>query len=424
MLAASPTGAERRRLRAPARAALCAGAALLAMLIHGPPASAEDLLPAGPIRAFDGRVLLGGEVVATAGQSDHAAYFNYTDYEQNALRTLRLSLAGSWQIAPRVAVVGEIRSLDLDRVTPYAAYLRVRPWAGRRLDVQAGRIPPAFGAFGRRIYANDNPFIGYPLAYQYLTSLRPDAAPATRDDVLRMRARGWQPSFPVGDTTPRPGVPLVTAFRWDTGVQAHWESAYVSLTGALTAGTLSSPQLLDDNGGKQFSARAAARPVTGLAAGISAARGEWLSRDVRRLLPAGSAEGYAQQALGWDVEYSRAYWLVRSEAVWSRWNVPLAASGTRLPLTARGVSVEGRYRLRPRVYAAARVDDLAFSRISGTLFGGSPTAWDAPVRRVEVAAGYYLQRNVVARAAIQHNRRDGGRVHRRTFLSAQLAYWF
>jgi predicted porin len=115
---------------------------------------------------------------------------------------------------------------------------------------------------------------------------------------------------------------------------------------------------------------------------------------------------------------------VRGEAIWSRWDVPLAATGARLPLSARALSVEGRYRLRPRIYAAARVDGLAFSRIAGTLFDGAPTPWDAPVSRVELTAGYSLQRNVVARAAIQYNRRDGGRVPRRTYLSAQLAYWF
>lgn len=424
-MSAAVTPAPRRaRSRAPTRGALCA-AAVAAALLPAPAVSAEDLLPAGPIRAFDGRVVLGGEVVATASRSDDVAFFNYTDYEQNALRTFRASLAGTWRIAPRVALVGEVRSLDLDRITPYAAYLRVRPWAGRRFDVQAGRIPPAFGVFGRRIYASDHLFIGYPLAWQYLTSLRPDAAPATADDVLRMRGRGWLSSFPVGNPTPGPGVPLITAFRWDTGVQAHWESDRVAVTGAVTAGTLSNPRVADDNGGKQVSARVAARPVTGLVAGVSAARGDWLSGEVTRLVPSQvAARDHVQQAFGLDVEYSRGYWLVRSEAIWSRWDVPLAATGTRLPLSARAISIEGRYRIRPRIYAAVRADDLGFSRIAGTLFDGRPTAWDAPVSRVEVAGGYYLQRNVVARVAIQHNRRDGGRVPRRTFLAAQLAYWF
>lgn len=44
--------------------------------------------------------------------------------------------------------------------------------------------------------------------------------------------------------------------------------------------------------------------------------------------------------------------------------------------------------------------------------------------RVEWGAGYYLQRNLVGRVAVQHNWRDGGRVRSRTFVSGQLSYWF
>ena len=58
-------------------------------------------------------------------------------------------------------------------------------------DIQVGRVPPTFGAFARRTYASDNPLIGYPLAYQYLTSMRADALPANADELLRMRGRGW-----------------------------------------------------------------------------------------------------------------------------------------------------------------------------------------------------------------------------------------
>ena len=84
------------------------------------------------------------------------------------------------------------------------------------------------GAFRRRSarshggeYGAGNPLIGYPLAYQYLTAVRPDALPASTDDVLRMRARGWRPSYPIGSLEVAPGLPLMTAFRWDTGVQVR-----------------------------------------------------------------------------------------------------------------------------------------------------------------------------------------------------------
>ena len=73
------------------------------------------------MRAFDGRLVFTGEATATMGREDHEAYFNYTDYERNALRTIRLSLGALWQPADRVAFVGELRLEDFDDAGAYAA---------------------------------------------------------------------------------------------------------------------------------------------------------------------------------------------------------------------------------------------------------------------------------------------------------------
>jgi predicted porin len=133
---------------------------------------------------------------------------------------------------------------------------------------------------------------------------------------------------------------------------------------------------------------------------------------------------YVQRAVGVDAEYSRDYWVVRGEVVWSGWDMPFVASGESQELDALGMWVEGRYRLTPRLFVAARADRLSFSRVSGTLFSGVPTTWDANVERLEFGGGWYVQRNLVARAVVQRNWRDGGRVLSRTYVSAQLAYWF
>jgi hypothetical protein len=400
-----------------------AAGVLLVVSLSGGSAAAQTL-PEGPVRTADGTLVVTGEVVGTIGSADDIAFFNYTDYEHNALRMFRVSLAGVWRPAERVALVGEVRSEDLDQASAYAAYVRVRPWRGRPFDIQAGRIPPVFGAFSRRTYNVDNPLIGYPLAYQYLTSLRADAIAAWPDDLLRMRGRGWLSSFPVGDPEPAPGLPLASAFRWDTGVQARWSARTFELSGAVTTGTLGDPRVSDNNDGRGLATRVALRPVVGLSLGASVSHGEWLERRLTDTFPSGAASrDYSQFAFGADAEYSRDYWVVRGELIWSRWGLPLLGLGRDQTLDALGVWVEGRYRLTPRVFVAARLDHLGFSRITGSLFD-APTAWDAPVDRLEAGAGYYLQRNLVARAVVQHNRRDGGRVRSKTFLSAQLAYWF
>lgn len=390
---------------------------LLLSLVATASRTAAQSLPAGPIRALDGRLTVSGEIVATAGDRDDTAFFNYTDYEHNTLRLMRLGLSGLWRPAHWLALVGEVRSEDLGEVRPYAVYVRVRPWRGHAFDIQAGRIPPSFGAFGRRAYGSGNPVIGYPLAYQYLTALRPDAVPGTADDLLRMRARGWRSSFPIGASTEAPGVPLVSSFRWDTGVQLRWAPGPIEVTAAVTSGTLSNPRVSDDNNGKQISGRVAVTPAVGLILGVSAARGAWLSRDV--------APGtFPQDALGADAEYSRGHWLVRGEMVWSRWELPytLPPSGDRA-VSALAAWAEGRYRLTPRIFVAARADRLGFSRIVGNA-SAARIPWDAPVERLEATAGYYLQRNLVARLSAQANWRAAGRVRDRTYYSAQLGYWF
>jgi hypothetical protein len=395
---------------------------LASLLVLAAAPVVAQTLPSTPMSAFDGKLTAGAEVVATFGEDDDIAFFNYTDYEHNTLRMFRAALAASWRPASRVDLVGEIRTEDFGQVRPYAAYIRVRPWLNRPFDVQVGRIPPAFGAFGRRGYQiQDNPLIGYPLAYQYLTSIRSDAVPATVADLLVMRARGWRTTYPIGSQEAAPGLPIVSAFRWDTGVQAHWDGRFMDLTGSVTTGTLSDPRVRENNAGKQLSGRAAFRPIVGLVAGVSAARGDFLATAVKNEL-ANPRDSYPQTAFGTDVEYSRDHWLVRGEVIWSRWRMPFATQPNGNNLAASGSFVEGRYRLTPRVFVAARLDHLGFSHLQvGPTW--APT-WDAPVTRVEVDAGYYIQRNLVARFAVQANDRDGGRVRQRTFVAGQLAFWF
>lgn len=387
------------------------------------------LLLAGACSArASAQVTVSGEATAAIGSRDDIAFFNYTDYENNALRMIRLSLAAMWRPYERLAFVTEVRSEDVQRVIPYALYMRVRPFKGHAFDIQAGRIPPVFGAFARRRYGADaNPLIGYPLAYQYLTSLRPDAIPANADDLLLMRARGWRASYPVGNPVPGPGVPLVSAYRWDTGVQAHGASAHFDGAVAVTTGTLSNPRVDDDNHGRQLAGRVAWTPVVGVVIGASAARGEFLTHALSdTYAPMLGPKSYVQRALGVDGEYSRDYFLLRGEIIESRWNLP--ATNLPLidrPLAAHSAFLEGRYRFTPRFFAAARVDTLSFSKIRGQrLFAGVPTPWDAPVQRIEAGGGVYLLRNLIVRAVVQGNWRDAGRVTQRTYGSGQITYWF
>ena len=381
-------------------------------------------LPSEPIALADGRVTVSGDVSATFGSPD-PGFFNYTDYEHSALRLVRIDVLAAAKAGPHFSVLGEVRSENVDTLKAYALYARIRPWTGRDFDIQVGRIPPTFGAFSRRAYANDNPLIGYPLAYQYLTSLRPDALPASADELLQKRSLGWLVRYSVGAPALDRGVALVSAFRWDTGVQVHAGAGIFSAAAAVTAGTVSNPLFSDDNGGRQFAGRLEVRPVAGLIAGTSFARGPFVSDAAVRsaLGDAAEDEHFTQTAWGADAEYSHGYYLVRFESIISAWRVPtIRTPAITEPLRALSTSVEGRYKIAPGLYAAARVEHLGFSDLVGST---STLPWDAPVTRAEVGGGYSIQRNLVLKMSYQHNTRNGGVLRRVENLGAgQLVFWF
>ena len=381
--------------------------ALPLALLLAVPAGAEPPAPPPPRFSF------GGEVSFAHAPAD-PAFFNYTDYEYTALRITRLALSGSLRLHESLSLLGEVRSDNFEEPRVHALYARFTPWRDRGFDLQAGVIPPVFGAYPRRAYANDNYLIGHPLGYQYLTSLRPDAMPATEGDILRMRGRGWRPFFPIGSAEVAPGLPIANSLRWDTGIQARLGSEKVEALAGLTLGSLSNPRVEDDNDGKNLAGRVALRPLVGLVLGASASRGAYADEDA--LAGTGIAAGDLKQtAWGADAEYSRGYGLVRVEAVWTTWDAPEPIAG---PLEANAVFVEGRYKLLPGLYAAARVDRLSFSRLAGG------QRWDAPVTRFEGGGGYYFRRNLLLKAVYQYNRREGERTTTLSIVAGQVLFWF
>ena len=111
-----------------------------------------------------------------------------------------------------------------------------------------------------------------------------------------MRARGWLAGYSVGNDSPKAGVPVASAFSFDTGVQVTSAWRLVTLSGAVTNGTLSNPRVGDDNGGKQLQARVTVRPSPGLEIGSSFARGSFVSRTVLRAFDPPPSDSFVQQS--------------------------------------------------------------------------------------------------------------------------------
>lgn len=375
-----------------------------------------------PVTFAGGRIRVGGEASGTFSTPDDRSYFNNTDYLRSNLRLFRLNLDVEAHAGAHVALVGQVRSDNLDAPRPYALYLRVRPWTARAFDIQAGRIPPVFGSYPRRRYAIDNPLPGMPLAYQYLTILRADALPYSTDDFAAHQGSGWLVrGYPIGNPEPAPGMPLVNAEHWDTGVEVKIGTEPLALAVAVTQGSLSHPLVKDDNDGKQLSARLAWRPAVGLVLGASGAHGDYLSYEATDPLSASAQGAHRQNAAGLDAEYSAGYWILRAETVWTGWQLPPLPGGRVDRVDALGLMFEARYKVAPGLYLAGRADYLSFNRLESV---PASFRWDAPVTRIEIGAGYSPIRHLLVKASFQHNRREGGSVRMRNYLAGQAVLWF
>jgi hypothetical protein len=395
-----------------------------ALLVAAAPAPARAQSGEMPAHDDERRLAIGGDIGVTIAPADTRTYFNYTSYDEDVLRMARLQLYGEWHLQRRLSIVGELRTENLAAIRASALYLRWQPEAVRNLSIQIGRIPPVIGAFGRRAYSRDNAVLGLPLAYQYLTPLRPDALPNVTSDLLAMRGRGWQPAYPSGSTALRPGVPLAAGSTWDTGAEANWTRRWLDLSGAVTLGSPADPRVVDTNRDLMWSGRAAATLPGGVIVGLSGARAGWIADDALRLTPAGIETPHTQTLVGADTELGVGRWLVRAEWLRSSFDVPFVLSPNPVQrLTAQSGFVEGRVKLHPRVQIGVRVDRLTFSRLVDPATAASLT-WDANVDRVEGVVSVRLSRNLEIRAGWQENRRQAPRGGRRGLPMAGLLYWF
>ena len=354
----------------------------------------------GPLSMAGGRVVIGTDVsVATSTTND----------DVRLVQLHRLRTQHDADVAP-----GRDRRL---RVNDHMSFLaetaqrerrhasgrtRCMCGCGRGSDARStsrpGRIPPTFGAFSRRAYANGNPLIGYPLAYQYLTSLRPDAVPRQRRRVVaHARARMAAELSELGRSDHR---------------HRHAADHRISM-GHRRRRCASVPRVSQRQRRRSPTAPCPIRaPTTTTAASRSPARLQWRAgrrlgaRRVRGARPLSG--GPAWRGIAWAAPHrrtsrrsgstrniSRDHWLVRGEGIWNRWQMPTIARPLDATSAIRRRHVQGVARLSSRragSIISASAADVAVARQTRT--------WDAPVTRAgKRASAYYVRRNLLAQRA-------------------------
>ena len=341
---------------------------------------------------------------------------------------LRVDVQARVQAGDHFTVLGEVRSENGGQPGPYALYLRIRPWTARAL-----RHPGRAGSADlRRVSAAhvtraDNPLIGYPLAYQYLTShsRRRDCRPAPTNCCRCAAAAGC----PLTRSAIRPRdarraarqrVPLGHRCagarrqrpRRRHGVD-HGRNAVEPAASATTTAA------------GRWPAASTLRPVAGLIVGASAARGPFVVETAR-------ARGARRRRRSTSSRRRRGAATSSIRGITTACGSRRSSATGRMPLVERAAHRRCRCERSPRRSRAATSCGRACTSRRGSIIWGSarsPARRDADLgcagdadrgrRRVFPSA----QSAAEARGSVQRARRRPD-AEGAASAAAQLVFWF
>lgn len=268
------------------------------------------------------------------------------------------------------------RSRDL-RMDEY--FLRYRPFADERLNLQAGKSATLVGNWVARHYSWENPFVTAPLPYENIaiiwdrwqpsdpeTFLGYLEQPDRKQDMLPMI---WGPAYTAGVSA------FGTAERWDYGIEFK------------NAGLSSRPSDWDPQDvhwrRPTVSGRIGYRPNPAWNLGVSLSRGHYMIADPdRTLLPGAKLGDFHQTAFGSDLSYAHGHLQVWAEIFLSRFDVQQVGR-----VSTSSYYVETKYKLTPQIFTAFRWGQQFFGDVMGR-------PWDGSASRGEVALGYRFSQRV------------------------------
>ena len=211
---------------------------------------------------------------------------------------------------------------------------------------------------------------------------------------------------------------LLNLGMYDLGVMVSGSSGILDYAVSVTNGTVSS---VSYDGGSSNSdlgkiIRLAITPATGLTIGGAYAWGAYLDDSGLYAPVDGDVNAYVQKAAEVDCEFSRGHFVFFGEGVYSSWPAPLEYRTENLE--AFGFTLEGKYTLLPRLYAALRIGGLYFGDVR---LAGEIRPWDYDVTEFEGGFGYFLDRNVLLKLVRRETRIQGGERPKDALTVLQLA---
>ena len=377
-------------------------------------------IAAGPARAETMPIDWRGLLEVTLAGRGRGAEANVLTFGDSPFDAYGARLFADARPTDRLQVFTQLVLRDASGLYIEGAYALYTPIADRDLHLMAGKIPWPIGTWAPRAYSNKNPLIGTPLMYQYHSTLLWFDFPSDADQLLSLAGQG-QYGAGYGYLGPR-GMPVVDDSYWDVGAVATGSARPLEFAFGATAGTPGWADTgLDENTGKTLLGRLGLVPAPYLRAGVSAAYGPYLAEVLNERLPASkTGNDYHQVLVMSDLQIDVARATLIAEAFVNSWETPTVGD-----LDVHGGYVEGKLTVAAGLYAAARWDALRFGDVTDS--GGNAHTWDRDVDRLELGAGYRLDRGTLVKAVWQRHTaraRDAAPEHHDDLFGAQLSVSF
>jgi class 3 adenylate cyclase len=291
------------------------------------------------------------------------------------------------------------------------AFLRFTP---ERLpvSVQAGTFVTPFGGYAQRHHTEADPLIRPPLLYDHRTIISSSEAPGASDAFL-----GWKDGVPREFRSG--GAPVIWGTPYQAGALLFGTAGRVSFRlAAMNSAPSSEPEAWaparDQWRAPSIVGHVAYQFTPATRVGASFNQGPFLEIPS----PYGGVYRYDQTLVGVEAAFSLGLTEARAEFVWDRWQVPNVLED---PVDV-SYYVELKRKLAAGLFAAARYGAIHFNEIARS--DGGSEAWDHDVRRLQLGAGYRLNRAFELRGEYMWNRQAGPAPPRNDLLSFQAAWAF
>lgn len=270
------------------------------------------------------------------------------------------------------------------RLDEYA--VRVAPWTGANLSVQAGKFATVVGSWVPRHGSWENPFVTAPFAYEHVTAIWDSAAARSSNMLLKWGHVNTGSTAAEEYADKRLRSPIIWGPAYSSGIALFAESgkfdaAFEVKNAGLPVGPKGWDPTRESFEHPTVGARVTWRPNVMWRLGMSASSGSYLMPSAGRTLPPGFGLGdYRQTLFAQEVSFAWHHWQVWAELFQARFEIPRVGDA--------GVFsgyVEVKRRFTPVSSGAVRWN---FQTPGSIPHGGGTAKWGREAQRLDFAPSW------------------------------------